>query len=54
MNDETSDPTQVWRDALASQGYLHNPFGVLTTSGEVDVIKAADVKKDSAEKEETR
>lgn len=36
------------------QGYLHNPFGTLTTTGEAEVIKAADVKKDSAQKEETR
>lgn len=41
-------------DDNRDQGYLLHPFGVLTTSGEAEVTKAADVKKDSADPEESQ
>lgn len=52
MNNENIEETTAENEP--GQDYLSNPFGHLTTSGECEVIKAADVKKDSAEKEESR
>lgn len=40
--------------AEQGQDFLDNPFGLLTTTGDIEVVKAADVEKDSAQKEEVR
>ena len=48
MNDVPSPRLPAEQDA----GYLTHPFGTLTTTGECEVIKAADIAKAKAEKEE--
>lgn len=50
MNDKNGPTEKVDQDNAA----LFRELGVLTTSGECEVTKAADLKKDSAETEEDR